>query len=383
MKIKTLSIELFFVASFLIFFLGLYYTGNLIERVDLKKSIFAHIFAIIFFILGLFFHLLVVDVKRKVFDDRIFVLLNFKFYFFSYFFAILGLVVTLVQVSITQDLLDYLISLSSGNFNLNIRDAFLLESNAGGLSGIIKMWGNSTLAVVLMLMGIFFFFETRTCDKLKVKCLFIFSTILLFSKNIFSLDVMSLFAFLAAAIFLLFKSRLSMIILIFFTAALIIKILDFTSKVRLEEYGILDKVILYFYLHFVNFELVIETADSHSFGFNSFFSPINFIFKFFSIDFNYFDTHYDWRWNPAQYGVSYFFLDFGYFYVFAMFVMGFVSSVISKKAYSRNILFCGIFFIVLYGFVSFVTVPAIRGPEFYIALLVVLIIIKLSRIRVI
>lgn len=383
MKIKIFTIESFFVVSFFLFFLGLYYTGDLIERVDLKKSIFFHILAIIFFILGSFFHLLFVDVKRKVFDDKIFVLLNFKFYFFSYFFAIFGLVVTLVQVSITQDLLDYLISFFSGDYNPNIRDAFLLESKDAGLSGIIKMWGSSTLSVVLMLMGIFFFLELRPCDKLKVKCLLIFSLILLLFKSIFSLDAMSLFAFSMSVIFFLPKCRLPKIILIFFMAALFYKLLDFSSNLRLKDYGILDRTILYFYLHLVNFELVLETVDSYSFGFNSFFAPINFILKFFNIDFNYFNSHFDWIWNPAQYGVSYFFLDFGYFYIFAMFLMGFVSSVISKKAYSRNVLFCGIFFIVLYGFTSFVTVPAIRGPEFYIALLVVFIIIKFSRIKVI
>lgn len=381
MKMKILSIEFFLIAAFLFFYIGFFYDGDLIKEIDLSFALIIHSFGIISVIIGsLFYYLL----QSNFMKNRIIYEISFstRFYFLSYFFALLGLLVTLAQINQSQSPFDYIATLFSGNIPPSIRDSFLLSSSDGGLSGIIKMWGNSTLGVVLMLMGFLFFYKINRFEKVKFNRLLIFSIIILLLKVFFSMDRMSLFAFLLAYLFFMYKFKIYKNIRTIALFFIIFFIMDYLSKSRLEGYGIVDFLYLYFYLGLANLQLVFLTYTEYSYGFNSFLSPLVFVARFFGIDDfgRFFD--YDWIWNPAQYGIGYLFLDFGYFYFLALFFIGFLSSIVTKKSYEGRIYYTSVFFVILYGFSSFVVVPAIRGLEFYIALLVPLFIVKFSRLIV-
>jgi hypothetical protein len=84
----------------------------------------------------------------------------------------------------------------------------------------------------------------------------------------------------------------------------------------------------------------------------------------------YIDSQYEWEWNPAQYFSSYAFQDLGYFYFVIFYFLGIILFVIDLTALKqKNINSVAIYFIVLYGIVSFLFVPAIRGIDFWFSLL--------------
>jgi hypothetical protein len=80
-------------------------------------------------------------------------------------------------------------------------------------------------------------------------------------------------------------------------------------------------------------------------------------------------TSYAWEWNPAQYFASYAFQDFGYFYFILFYVVGMLLCQVDFNVKKQNIYVSAIYFVVLYGIVSFITVPAIRAIEFWFAIL--------------
>ena len=132
--------------------------------------------------------------------------------------------------------------------------------------------------------------------------------------------------------------------------------------------GIIDFTLFYFKMGLVNFQLMIETCSQHTYGFSTILAPLYFIFKFLNFPLpDFFEIHYAWEWNPAQYFSSYAFQDFGYFYFVLFYIIGILLCQIDYQV-EKNIYSSAIYFIVLYGVVSFVVVPAIRGIEFWFAL---------------
>ena len=87
-----------------------------------------------------------------------------------------------------------------------------------------------------------------------------------------------------------------------------------------------------------------------------------------------------WEWNPAQYFTSYLYQDIGYFYFIIFYLLGILISFIDKSAYT-NIYYSSMYFVVLYGAISFLFVPAIRGIEFWFALLLPILLLKLNKLR--
>jgi len=100
---------------------------------------------------------------------------------------------------------------------------------------------------------------------------------------------------------------------------------------------------------------MIETCTRHTYGFSTILAPLYFIFKFFHLQPPDFESYYEWEWNPAQYFSSYAFQDFGYFYFVLFYFIGIILYVIDSKALKqKNIRIIAIYFVVLYGIISFV-----------------------------
>lgn len=367
MKIGSLinSLEFYFSVSFVFYLAGYFYSGELIEYDVGALGFVMHALATLSFLVGV---ALASPCLKINYDGGPVLIPRRGFYLVSYFFSVLGLVVTLYQVSLSVNIFDYLSSLFGGAF-VELREAFLLSSSEGGLPGPLKMLANTTLGVVLMVFGLLYFCTTNPREKNKLKQLLIFSVFVLFLKIVFSLDRVSIFAIMFPFLFLAVKNRWYRRVFFYIAAFLFVFSLNFISSKRLEGYGIVDFVMLYFYLGIVNLEVTIDTLSGHTFGFNTLLAPLNFVFEFFSIEFD-LGTDFDWVWNPAQYGVGYAYMDFGIFFFLFFLVLGVFARYITVKSYSGKLIFCSSYFVFVYGLMSFVTVPVIRGLEFYVALIV-------------
>lgn len=358
------TLEFYFSVSFTFYLIGYFYSGELIEYDVGALGFVMHALAILSFMVGVVLAFFCLKIK---YDDSAFLRPRRGFYFVSYCFSVLGLAITLYQVSLSINILEYVKSLLEGSGEL--REAFLLSSSEGGLPGPLKMLANSTLGVVLMVFGLLYFYSTSPREKKKLKKLLVFSVFILFLKIIFSLDRASIFAIIFPLMFAAVKvgwyRRGSFYFVVFF----FILSLNYISSKRLEGYDIVDFVMLYFYLGISNLEILVDTLQGHTFGFNTLLAPLDFVFNFFSIDFGP-DAEFDWVWNPAQYGVGYAYMDFGIFYFLFFLVLGVFARYLTVKSYSKRLIFCSSYFVFVYGLMSFVTVPVIRGLEFYVSLIV-------------
>jgi hypothetical protein len=289
-----------------------------------------------------------------------------------------GTIVTILQVILFVPIIEYISKLFSSDFDANIRVAYLLSSAEGGLSGIIKVFSYSPLSIYLMSLGLSNFIKLDEVDKQRLKTLSLVALTAIVIKVFFSLDRLTILAVLAANIFLGFKKGYMknirfwiLIIFAFFLA-------DYLSSKRLESLGIIDFILLYLKLGLVNFQLMIETVSEYTYGFSTIFAPAYFIFTFFNLPTpSFFEIHAAWEWNPAQYFSSYAFQDFGYFYFVLFYLVGIILFFIDLKTLKqKNINYSAIYFIVLYGVISFLFVPAMRGMDFWFALLLPLVLLN-------
>ncbi len=364
----------------LIFFpIYFYHTPLISDAINTDKAIFMHVIGLFWSAIGYFtarFAYALQD-RKKVdqTEDKQYSFGN-TFYFCSCLLIIVGLITAILQVILFVPAIEYFSKLFSSDFETGIRHAYLLSSDEGGLPGIIKMFAYAPLSVYLMSLGLLTFITLNKVDTQKIKILSIVSIVAVVIKIFFSLDRLTIMAVILANIFLIIKKGYMkknrywiLLIFAFFLA-------DYLSAKRLEAFGLIDFTLLYFKLGLVNFQLMIDTCSQYTYGFSTILGPLYFILKFFHLPLPDFSHNYEWAWYPAQYFTSYAFQDFGYFYFVLFYIVGILLFQIDNKA-EKNIYVSSIYFIVLYGVVSFFTVPAIKGIDFWIALLIPIVLIKL------
>lgn len=305
---------------------------------------------------------------------------NNIFYVCSYLFIVVGTIVNILQVFLFASPIEYISQIFSSDFDVGIRIAYLLSSDEGGLPGIIKMFTYSPLSIYLMSLGLLNFIKLDGVDTQRLKNLSRVALVAVFIKVFFSLDRLTIMAVLLANVFLGFKKGYLKNIRYWVLIALFVLLADYLSTKRLEGFGIFDTTLLYLKLGLVNFQLMIQTCSGYTYGFSTILAPLYFIFKFFHLPMPHFFTksQYVWEWNPAQYFSSYAFQDFGYFYFVLFYFIGIILFVIDLTALKqKNINSIAIYFVVLYGVVSFLFVPAIRSIDFWFSLLLPLFLINL------
>jgi hypothetical protein len=227
-----------------------------------------------------------------------------------------------------------------------------------------------------MSLGLLSFMKLDKVDRQRLKALSLVALAAIVIKVFFSLDRLTIMAVLLANIFIGFKKGTMRSIRYWILIAVIFLLANYLSLKRLENAGIFDFIFLYFKLGLVNFQLMIDTCSQYTYGFSTILGPLLFVFKFFHISSPDLGDNYEWEWNSAQYFSSYAFQDFGYFYFVSFYIVGFLLCILSVRASKKNIYSSAIYFVVLYGVVSFVFVPAIRGVEFWLTLLIPLVLLS-------
>ncbi|HOG17121.1 MAG TPA: hypothetical protein PLB96_07225 [Syntrophales bacterium] len=302
------------------------------------------------------------------------------FYLSSYALVLLGTTVAVLQVVLFVPLTEYLPRLFGGDFEAGIREAFLTPSEEEGLPGIVKMFSYAPLSVYLMSLGLSNFLRLGDADARKLRNLGMAALVATVVKVFFSLDRLTIMAVLLANIFVIVKKGSMKRIRYWLLLALFVLLADYLSTKRLEDVGIVEFTLLYFKLGLVNFQLMIDTCSEFTYGFSTILGPLYYVMKVAGLPAPDFvlDSSYEWEWSPLQYFSSYAFQDYGYFYFILFYFTGLVLFVVDFSTLKRKSIYgTAIYFAVLYGVVSFLFVPAIKGVDFWFSLLLPLLLVRL------
>ncbi len=383
-KIQFNNIYFYFFCSQLIFLAAYFYHTPLVsDTINTNKAIWMHIIGIFWSGIGYLTVRFAKDLQEEQhmepFEDQRYLFKNI-FYVTSYLMIILGSIVNILQISLYIPLMEHISKIFSSDTDINIRNIFLLSSEEGGLPGIIKVFGYAPLSIYLMSLGLLNFINLDDLDRQKIKQLSAIALIAILIRIFLSLEHKNIMAVILANIFLGFKKgyikkiRYWMLIISFFFLA------DYLFSKRLEGFGTIDFVLLYLKIGLTNFQLMIDSCSSFTYGFSTILSPLNFVLKFFNQpmpDF-FVNSQYLWEWNPVQYFASYAFQDFGYFYFILFYILGIILFLVDFTALKqRNIKSVVIYFIVLFGVISFLFVPVIRSIDYWFILLLPLCLVNL------
>ena len=340
----------FFSSQLLIFPAYFYHTPLISSDIQLNKAIWIHFIGICFSAVGYFtakyIYVLREQTLPELFPEKDHYFQN-SFYVFSYFFVLVGTIINMLQVFLFVSPMDYISKIFSAEFDADIRIAYLLSSEAGGMPGIIKMFSYAPLSIYLMSFGLSTFLKLDDVDIQKLKVLRGVSLVAIIIKVFFSLDRLTIMAVILANIFFGLKEGYLKKMRFWFFLICSFLLADYLSSKRWEDFGIIDFVLLYFKLGLVNLQLMIESVNEYTYGFSTILGPLLFVLKFLNLSPPNFEYSYEWEWNPAQYFTSYAFEDFGYFYFLLFYLVGVLLHPLDVKIQQKNIYVSAIYFVVL------------------------------------
>jgi len=377
--LKLNNIFFYFIFSQSLFLLIYFYQTPLIsDAINTNKAVLLHIIGIFWTIIGYFtvgFAKALRGQQVKPIEDKRYSFRNI-FYICSYLLIIIGTTEAILQVISFVPFMEYMSKLFSSDFETEIRVAYMLPADEGGLPGIVKMFAFAPLSIYLMSFGLLNFLNLDTDDKRKLKRLNKIALLGTAIKVFFSLDHLTIMAVLLANLFAGVQKDYKKIFKLFIIIVLTFFLANLLSSKRLEGFGFVNLVLLYFKVGIVNFQLMIDTCTEHTYGFSTILAPLYLILKFFHLPSPDFAADNLWVWNPVQYYTSYAFQDFGYFYFITFYIVGMILYSIDISARRHNIYSSATYFIVMYGIISFVVIPAIRGIDFWFALLLPLVLMN-------
>jgi hypothetical protein len=341
----------------------------------MNEAIWMHIIGLFWSVVGYFTAYFASSLLIKKTEYRRYYFQN-MFYVCSYLFIIVGTIINMLQVFLFVPPIEYMSKLFSSDFYPGLHSAYILSSTEGGLPGIIKVFAYASLPVYLMSLGLLNFTALTEVDKHRLKLLSLVALAAIVIKVIFALDRLTIMAVLATNIFLGFKKGSMKNVRYWVFIVMIFLLAHYLSIKRLESFGIIDFILLYFKMGLVNFQLMLDTCYQHTYGFSTILGPFYFVFKFLNLSLpDFLEINFAWEWNPAQYFTSYAFQDFGYFYFVLFYIVGILLCKIDNQV-EKNIYISAIYFIVLYGVLTFMFIPAIRSPEFWFSILLPVILLK-------
>ena len=360
---------LFTIPNLLLAMSGFYDTPLLYEGEDIDLTYSVLIQLITVFVFSVTYIIVVFNRGNRVKGSVEFRLKD-GFVCFCNLCSFAGLAVVIVQVSVSVPILNYLSSLLSGNFQEDIRMAFLASSEEGGLPGVIKMFGNLPLGVFLTSRGLYLYGVFSSYDFKKINHVSRTSLLCCAIKVIFSLDRLTILAISITYILPILRTREIKVKVISFLVCLIVLFIgNYISSKRLEGYGLVDFAFLYFKLGLTNLALLISDPNLQiRYGLETYFHFLSFPFPFLYEIFGLSNASYDWVWNPALFFTAYAYLDYKFAWFIPVVVLAFIAGFVDKYK-MVNKYFCSFYFVAAYGIVSTVLVPAFRGMEYIIAIL--------------
>jgi hypothetical protein len=357
----------------------------LLIDIDINGALIAHSLALLAFAAGYVLNFLLLEpgrnqqYKRQLQPGAEEPKWNFSpdFYTATYVLMLLGTVVVIIQVGLFRNPVEYLVQLLSGSYDVGIRDAFLRSSTEGGLSGILKMFGAVPLAAYLFSLSLPHFLDLSESDRKRMALLNVVSLVLTGVKVLYSLDRLTIMAVVIANVFMTVRTRKNLKIKGFLVIAFLM-LIEFVSQRRIQGQGAAGFIVLYYNLGIVNLQLLLDTLQGYTYGFASILSPVTFVLKFFGMPASGPPSSFDFRYVGAQSLTGYVYQDFGPFFWIFFLLLGFLYKSIDRQALTkRNIYYVTIYFTVLSVTITFAAVPGFKNVDFWLGLIVPLVLVRL------
>ncbi|KQN34085.1 hypothetical protein ASE92_15790 [Pedobacter sp. Leaf41] len=368
---------IFVLSQLILFILALQKDDIIGDNYDISLALTLHFFVIVLFTVGYSFNKRIILSSKKIINKvSSFVSLKKGFFLVAVLLTIIGLITSILTIGSIISPQEYLSQLVAKDDSIaGVRQ----EAGDGGLGGVFKMLNYCPLGIYLITSSFLNFYKFDKITTKKLNRLNTFSLICSVIKVLFSLDRLTIMAILIVQIYTnLISKKISIKFLLIIGGIVILG--GFITASRMSDSGFFDFLIVYFKLSLVNYQLVLNDQNDYAYGFQTFLSPLGFIAKFFGVGISSTEPK-NWVWNPAQYFNSYLYMDFGFFsFLFYPFFGYFIRCVeILKK--NGNRFYTGFYFILLFCITTFISVPFIRGMEFWLLIVVCLLLSKFVQLR--
>ena len=365
---------MFLFSQLILFSLALQNDDIIGNDYEINKALSFHIIIIILVLVGYLIKKEIVFSYTKNFTYNNYFKLNKGFFLLCLTLIVVGLFTSILTVGSIVSPQEYLAQLASNDAGIaDIRQ----QAGDGGLGGVFKMLNYLPLAVYLITSSYlnFYNFEENEIKKIKkINAISLFASLV---KVLFSLDRLTIMAILLVQIYTnLLKKKLNVKFLIIVFCVLSLG--SFITSSRMSDSSFFDFLIVYCKLSLVNFQMVIDNQSDFSFGFQTFFAPLSFIAKFFGLDIGV-PVPNVWIWNPAQYFNSYLFMDFGYFSFLIYPVMGYFINLVEINKRRGSRLYTSLYFVLMFTIATFISVPFLRGMEFWVLIIICWLLSKFIR----
>jgi oligosaccharide repeat unit polymerase len=360
-------------------------TNELRDNIN-AYGIWFHFLSIISFLIGA--HAASFSYKYSAIQERFFVFRKKRFNILIYSYCFIGLFVVLWQISISISPKDYLNELISyillQKEMPKIRSYFLLDRESGGLDGIIKMFSYLPLSALFIVLT---YGSIRSDRQRKIinlhlgKYIFIIFIIIAL-RSLFTLDrAVLLFFFILMIYYLAFNRQIKPHLFkkpIYYIPLLIVFVFLYFLSVIRQGKGFLGSLFEYSALGLANLSTLFEYDFDYTWGMSTFFVIYSTLERFgwqhIIPDFR----EAQWIWNPARYLTAYAYQDFGLLCVIFFILLGFLADRIYIIAYHKsNPYALVILFPLLIAIAGSIGVPAFRGPEWWVSLLMGIVGVKL------
>lgn len=338
---------------------------------NINQALFFHVIIILLISLGYSLKKIIVINYREPSEDNNHFKLENGFFFFSLVLIIVGVVTSILTVGSIVSPEEYLKQLLNNEGEIaDIRQL----SGDGGLGGVFKMLNYCPLAIYFISSSYLNFYTFDETDTKKIKIINGISLLASLIKVLFSLDRLTIMAILLVLIYSnITKKKLNIKFVFIIGAVIFLGI--FVTASRMADSGFFDFLILYFKLSLVNFQMVIDNQIDFSYGLQTLFSPFYFIGKFFGVNVAIAAPN-AYVWNPAQYFNSYLFMDFGYFSFLLYPFIGYYINYVELKKKQGAKFYTSFYFAFMFTVTTFISVPFIRGMEFWVIILICMMVTK-------
>lgn len=280
-----------------------------------------------------------------------------------------GVYSSVETISHSATLQEHFVGLISG---VAITRGVEVASADGGAPGYIK----AATYLPLVVFGIYIV-AIRRKYKLKVSdaVVFIASILVLIFKTLFTLDRLTIM-YLMVGLLIIKDSipKQAKAVLVAFAITVCVFFLVITS-IRQDGYSdsLVNGLFLYARLGLENLQILIENGPPLTFGSQTLFNPILFLLDKLGLTTQNV-VYYKYIWNPAHYAYGHLFMDYHFMSIPAMFFYGLLTShVESRSRHSKNKFSNALLLPLAINSFSGIGVMWLRGIEFYVVILGILI----------
>lgn len=293
---------------------------------------------------------------------------NFKYKYTCLFLALFGLVIAYLSLSQFISSSELQNALLNGNDISEVRG----EAGEGGLSGVLKMFASMPLFIFLSSSSLYLFSSFSQKSNRIIKLVIIISLACVLLKVLLFFDRLSILAIGLVLVYNIFFNKNISKFIKLSALYFIIAFVAYITMMRMANTSLLDFLGLYFNLGIVNLQILIDTQQHFNYDFSqTLIHPIFYIFKAFGVHVNTFIAE-QYSWNPAQSFWGFYFVDFHWIGLLFMPILGrFIKIAESYKQCS--IVYMLLYFVFMYCFFSFTVVPIIRSIEFWLMIVVSLV----------